>query len=71
MPRNPKMPKEVKALLATAEEQGFTWHFTKNCHVQVRNAAGLAVAGNGGTPSDYRAIKNFRAQLRRAGVVLE
>lgn len=64
----PKMPKEVKLLLVEAEEQGFTWRFTKRCHVQVLNEEGRVVAGSGGTPGDRRSLLNFRAALRRAGV---
>lgn len=71
MAKNPKMPKEVKAMLASAVEQGFTWRYTKGCHVQVRTAEGRVIASSGGTPSDARSILNFRGQMRRGGVTLE
>lgn len=63
-----KVPKDLKVLLRQVEGLGFTVTYTKKCHVQVRDAEGRVVAGTGGTPSDIRAIKNFRAQLRRGGV---
>lgn len=64
-----KMPKEVKALLDTAVAQGFIWGTTKKNHIQVRTASGQIIAITGGTPGDHRALKNFRADLRRGGVV--
>lgn len=71
MAKNPKMPKEVRSMLRQAKEQGFTWRFTANSHVQVRNSEGLVIASSGGTPSCSRSIMNFRAQMRRGGVTIE
>ncbi len=66
-----KMPKDVKVMLKLAVNQGFSWRMTRGCHIQVRNAEGRVIAGSAGTPSDHRAIKNFRAELRRGGVTIE
>jgi len=65
-----KAPKEIRAWLKAAESQGFEVRYTKGSHIQVRNPSGRVIAGSGSTPSEYRAIKNFRAQLRRGGVTL-
>ncbi len=61
--------KEVEALLRAAVEQGFTWRRTAKNHIQVRATGGQIIAIGSGTPSDGRSIKNFRADLKRGGVV--
>lgn len=66
-----QIPKEYKKMLKVAEKQGFSWGMTKGCHVQVRDPEGRVVAGTGGTPGDKRAMLNFRAELRRGGVVIQ
>lgn len=64
------MNKDMKKLLHEVERQGFTWEYTKNSHIRIRNAAGQTVTVTGGTASDPRSILNFKAALRRAGIVI-
>lgn len=57
----------VEALLAAAESQDCTVRRTKRGHWQVRTPSG-AVLVHSGTSGDWRAVRNFRARLRKAGV---
>lgn len=61
------MKREVARLLSLAREQRAAVRQTKSGHWQVRVPGG-AIVVTGSTPSDHRAVKNFRAQLRRAGI---
>ena len=61
-----KLPKELAALLAPYREQGYEVAATRGNHVIVRDPHGRRVLVTSGTPSDYRALLNARAQLRRA-----
>lgn len=61
------MKREVTRLLAQCREAGCTVRQTKSGHWQVLVPGGPIVV-TGSTPSDHRAIKNFCAALRRAGV---
>jgi len=63
-----RMCKETKKIIDICVAQGLVHRVTQNCHHQVRNAEGRVLAGMSGTASDFRAVKNFRAQLKRAGV---
>lgn len=57
----------VSVILAAAQSAGCEVDRTRKGHWQVRTPSG-AVVHHSGTASDWRAIRNFRAQLRRAGV---
>jgi hypothetical protein len=60
------MDKNARKILAAAEKQGFTWKLSSKGHPQVYRD-GAWVAAYSGTPGDQRALRNFLAQLRRAG----
>ena len=60
--------KEVEQLIRVAEDQGWRTRRTKRGHVVFYAPDGEGTAGTGGTPSDHRSIKNFRAQLKRLGL---
>lgn len=61
------MKKMLKEMLSQAEALGARVEMTKNSHWKVFCPDGSIVV-TGGTPSDRRALLNFRAQLRRAGL---
>lgn len=63
------MKREVARLLSLARAQGATVRQTRNGHWQVLVPGGGIVV-TGSTPSDHRAVKNFAAQLRRAGLTV-
>jgi hypothetical protein len=58
--------RELSALIKACEAQGFEVKRTTNQHLRVTKG-GRPVVTFSGTPSDWRAIKNAMAQLRRAG----
>lgn len=62
-----RIPKDVRRLLDQLPD-GWTYAQTKGCHIRVMNPAGRTVATSAGSSGDKRAILNFRAELRRAGV---
>lgn len=60
------LTRETQAIIRKLEKQG--WQVTlKNGHYRCFNPATRQLVFTGGTPSDSRAVKNFRSQLRRAG----
>lgn len=61
---------EWKALEEAAREQGWEVEQTRGNHRKFIPPAGndAPYIFSSGTPSDYRAVKNCRAKLRRAGV---
>jgi hypothetical protein len=63
------LPTDVRIVLAQAKANGFDVRRTGGGHIQVCDAEGTPLATTGSTPSDHRAVRNFRAQLRRAGVL--
>jgi hypothetical protein len=61
--------KDMRALLAQAEDAGCEVKPTRNGHVQIKvPGGGIVIAAS--TASDHRTIKNTRAELRRAGLEL-
>lgn len=61
------MDKQVKALLAEAERQGFTWTATKKGR-RYYSPNGVSMVTVHGTPSDIRTYRNLLADFRRAGL---
>jgi len=59
------MDKELRLLLGTLTEQGYTVKRTKRGHYTVRAADGTYVTTLAGTPSDHRSRKNARADIAR------
>lgn len=62
--------KDYRALLRQARKLGCTTGTTRNGHLRVLCPNGDAVFASG-SPSDQRAVLNFRSQLRRAGVDID
>lgn len=61
--------REMKKLLAVAEAAGWEVGRTKKGHLRLIPAdPTLPIIVTGSTPSDHRAIRNFKSQLRRAGL---
>lgn len=60
--------KDMKALLRQARRQGFTITYNHRGHQRVRNPATGQRAVVSATPSDGRAVRNARADLRRIGL---
>lgn len=58
--------KDLRRLLCAIEEQGFTIEIRRAGHLKVTAPTGQ-VFFTGSSPSDKRAILNFRSQLRKAG----
>lgn len=61
------LPRNVKDLQRLAEAQGWTCEKTTGGHHKWTSPDGQIV-GHSGTPSDWRAIDNFRAELKRKGL---
>jgi hypothetical protein len=61
---------DFKDIRKEAESQGWAVDKTQKGHWRFRPPKGEIIVTSG-TPSDYRAILNFVARLRRGGLVLE
>ena len=59
------MNKELKELIGTLVEQGYSVKRTKRGHYTVRAEDGTYVTTLAGTASDHRSIKNARADIKR------
>jgi hypothetical protein len=62
-----ELPRETKALVELAKAQGWEHSKTSGGHHRLVSPDGKIV-GMSGTPSDWRSVKNFRGQLKRAGL---
>lgn len=62
-----KAQREVDELVATAVLQGWTSR-SGGKHYVLRSPDGVSTVTVSKTPSDFRAVLNIRADLRRAGV---
>jgi hypothetical protein len=60
------MQKDLAKIVKALEAQGFTTRVTTKGHVTVYRD-GVLVATFSGSPSDWRAMRNALAPLRRAG----
>lgn len=58
---------EYRALILAAESQGWTIEPTKGGHLRWKPPSGGPIFSSA-SPSDWRASKKLRAQLRRAGL---
>lgn len=63
-----ELPVDTDDLLELAEEQGWKIDRTGKNHYKLTSPEGQIV-GHSGTPSDHRAILNFRAELKRKGLL--
>lgn len=63
------MKQEMKALIKTLRGQGWTATLRKGGHWKLTSPDGKPYF-TGATPSDHRALRNARADLRRLGAVL-
>ena len=61
--------KDLRKLLKTCEEQGFSATKTARGHWIVRDTDGRAVTTMAGSPSDHRSWLNSLSHLKRAGLV--
>jgi hypothetical protein len=59
--------RELKALVQRAEELGCAVSLTRGNHLRI-DVPGGGCVHTSSTPSDWRSVKNTRAQLRRAGL---
>lgn len=60
--------REIAALAARALAAGWEIRRTTGNHYQWRAPEGPGLIVSAGTPSDWRAARNLRARLRRAGL---
>lgn len=63
------MTREVRELAAAAERRGWRVIRLRSGHVQFCPPTGPLIVASG-TASDHRAIRNLRAHLRRAGLMV-
>lgn len=64
-----KVPRQYKALLRMAVEQGWEVRMTRSSHVRWQAPDGQIVITASSTAS-WSAYRNARAKLRRAGLVI-
>jgi predicted RNA binding protein YcfA (HicA-like mRNA interferase family) len=62
------VPAIAEILQELVEVHGWRVVRTKSSHWQCYSPDGKTIVWHSSTPSDYRATKNFKAELRRAGV---
>lgn len=58
------MHKDLRQFLRSIEKDGWGWHIRRNGHLRLDGPNGEVVF-TGGTPTDNRAIKNLRSDMRR------
>jgi hypothetical protein len=58
---------DIRSLIRTATESGFTVERTRKNHIKFTSPSGK-VFFTGGTPGDRRAIFNVRSLMRKAGL---
>lgn len=59
------MDKDLRKLLNELELEGWSWSKTNGGHVRLTHNSGIIVFASW-TASDHRALKNIRADTRRA-----
>ena len=64
--RRPGVVNDMDAALRDLRHRGYTVRRARSGHWHVRDGAGRLVAVVSSTPSDVRALRNLRSQLRRA-----
>lgn len=63
-----QIPKDQRQLARLAESLGWVIRRTGGGHFQWLSPDGTTIIVTHGTASDWRALRNMKAQLRRAGV---
>ena len=58
-------------LIRTAQAQGWRLEVAQRGHPRLYSPDGKTIIGTSGTPSDFRAFRNFRSRLKKAGVRLD
>lgn len=61
------MGKDMKRIVREAEALGWRVERTRNNHLSFFSPDGKHVVHTGGTPQDWRAIRNLQAQIHRYG----
>jgi hypothetical protein len=69
--KNYGQDKELAAIFRQLEAQGWRVVLSRGCHWRCYSPDGSTIVGTGSTPGAYTAMKNFRAQLKRAGAKLD
>jgi predicted RNA binding protein YcfA (HicA-like mRNA interferase family) len=59
--------KELAKIFKALVDQGWRVERTRSGHWSCKSPDGVTTIGMGSTPGAYTAMKNFRAQLKRAG----
>lgn len=63
------MNKQLKSLVRTAEQAGWTWKATTRGHLQfIPPDKGKSIVTVSGTPSDHRAWQRVRSDFRHSGL---
>lgn len=55
-------------LIRAAQAQGWRLEVSQKGHPRLYSPDGKTIIGTSGTPSDFRAFRNFRSRLKKAGV---
>lgn len=61
------MDKDTRKMLDEARRQGWTVEQRKGNHLKLHAPGGRTIVTMGATESDYRALRNTIARMRRAG----
>lgn len=64
-----RVPESHVSLIDKALAQGWKLDITRRGHIRMRSDKHIVITG--GSPSDRRSYLNFRAQMKRCGVVLQ
>lgn len=59
------MNREIKQIVRDAEDRGWTRELGRNGHIKLRHPVTNKLVVMSSTPSDVRALKNIRAELKR------
>lgn len=62
------MSSDLKALQRTATRAGWRVEVTRHNHLRWKSPDGKHVYFTASTPSDHRAIRNIRSELRKRGL---
>ncbi len=61
---------DLQSLIRTAQRQGWSVQLRRGGHLAWKSSNGNVVVFSASSPSDWRALPNLKASLKRAGLII-